>query len=181
MNKPAGLLTARRDDFGRRTVMELLPPEWATAIYPVGRLDKDTTGFLLFTNDGDLAYRCMHPSHHVSKTYLATVLGLPDEASLRRLRHGVDLEDGMTYPAEVWLRHRRREEAQVEITIHEGRNRQVRRMFKHIGHPVRQLERIGFGPLRLGDLGRGEWRPLDPDEIRSLRAACDLPWESSRD
>jgi pseudouridine synthase len=177
LNKPAGYLTARRDDFGRTTVMALLPEEWRTQIFPVGRLDKDTTGLLLLTSDGDLTYRCLHPSFHFPKTYRATVAGIPPESVLRRLRGGVELEDGPTAPAEVWLREHRGDRAVLEITIHEGRNRQIRRMCGAVGHKVLELERLSMGPLELGGLPRGAWRELTPAEVRALRAACDLPVE----
>lgn len=174
LNKPAGLLTARRDDYGRRTVMELLPEEWHGYVFPVGRLDKDTTGLLLLTSDGDLAYRCLHPSHHVPKTYRVTVAQAPSERTLRQLRQGVELEDGLTAPAEVWLKQSGSEGAKVEITIHEGRNRQVRRMFGAVGHPVLALERLSMGPLTLGNLPPGQWRELSEREVQRLREACGL-------
>jgi 23S rRNA pseudouridine2605 synthase len=172
LNKPPGLLTARRDDFGRRTVMECLPAEWHAHVFPVGRLDKETTGLLLLTDDGDLAYRCLHPSHHVPKTYRVTVARAPSEKSLRQLRQGVELDDGRTAPAEVWLQRTTAQGAQVDITIREGRNRQVRRMFGAVGHPVLALERISMGPLQLGKLPQGEWRELREEEVQALREAC---------
>jgi 23S rRNA pseudouridine2605 synthase len=181
LNKPTGYLTARRDDFGRATVMELLPEAWRTRLFPVGRLDKDTTGLLLLTDDGDLAHRCLHPSYHFPKTYRATVAGVPPEQALRRLRSGVELEDGKTWPAEVALVASQGDRAVLEITIHEGRNRQVRRMCGAVGHKVLELERVAMGPMRLGKLGRGEWRELTEAEVRSLRQACELPTEEAND
>jgi len=172
LNKPPGLLTARRDDFGRPTVMELLPETWRSRLFPVGRLDKDTTGLLLFTDDGDLAYRLLHPSHHVPKTYRVQVAQTPSDQTLRRLRTGVQLEDGLTAPAEVVLIRPGPPRAEVEITLHEGRNRQVRRMFQAVGHPVLALARVAIGPLRLGNLPLGRWRELEPEEVAALRAAC---------
>ncbi len=154
--------------------MELLPEEWHGYVFPVGRLDKDTTGLLLLTSDGDLAYRCLHPSHHVPKTYRVTVAQAPSERTLRQLRQGVELEDGLTAPAEVWLKQSGSEGAKVEITIHEGRNRQVRRMFGAVGHPVLALERLSMGPLTLGNLPPGQWRELSEREVQSLREACGL-------
>ena len=174
LNKPPGLLTARRDDFGRRTVMECLPAEWHAQVFPVGRLDKDTTGLLLLTDDGDLAYCCLHPSHHVPKTYRVTVARAPSEKSLRQLRQGVELDDGLTAPAEVWLKRSGPQGAEVEITNREGRNRQVRRMFGAAGHSVLALERISMGPLKLGGLAPGEWRELGEEEVRALREACEF-------
>lgn len=172
LNKPPGLLTARRDDFGRRTVMELLPEAWRSRLFPVGRLDKDTTGLLLFTDDGDLAYRLLHPSRHVPKTYRVQVAQTPSDHTLRRLRSGVELEDGVTAPADVVLIHPAPPHAEVEITLREGRNRQVRRMFQAVGHPVLALTRVAVGPLRLGDLPLGQWRELQAEEVAALRAAC---------
>ncbi len=172
LNKPPGLLTARRDDFGRRTVMELLPEPWRSRLFPVGRLDKDTTGLLLFTDDGDLAYRLLHPSRHVPKTYRVQVAQTPSDHTLRRLRSGVELQDGLTAPAEVVLIRAGPPCAEVEITLREGRNRQVRRMFQAVGHPVLALARVAVGPLRLGDLPLGQWRELEAEEVAALRAAC---------
>ncbi len=173
-NKPPGYLTARRDDFGRATVMEFIPEEWRSLLFPVGRLDKDTSGLLLLTNNGDLAQRCLHPSYHLPKTYRVTVVGVPSQAVLRRLRGGVDLEDGRTGPAEVWLRESCGETAVLELTIHEGRNRQVRRMCGAVGHRVLALHRISMGPLELGDLPLGEWRELTAEEVQALGEACGL-------
>ncbi len=152
--------------------MELLPATWRGQLHPVGRLDKDTTGLLLFTDDGDLTYRCLHPSRHVPKTYRVTVARVPNEQALRQLRQGVELDDGPTAPAEVWLKRAGPGGAEVEITIHEGRNRQVRRMFRAVGHPVQALERIAMGSLRLGDLPQGEWRELTGEEVQALKEAC---------
>jgi len=136
LNKPAGYLTARRDDRGRATVMDLLPEELRQIVFPVGRLDLTTTGLLLCTSDGDLAQRCLHPSYHLPKTYRAKVAGVPPESALRRLRGGVELADGWTAPAEVWLRASTAKTAELEITLREGRNRQVRRMCEAVGHEV---------------------------------------------
>lgn len=174
LNKPTGYLTARRDDFGRATVMELLPEAWRTRVFPVGRLDKDTTGLLLLTDDGELAHRCLHPSYHFPKTYRATVAGVPPAQALRRLRSGVELEDGRTAPAEVALIASQGDRAVLEITLCEGRNRQVRRMCGAVGHKVVELERIAMGPLRLGTLPRGEWRELGEEEVKALREGCGL-------
>jgi 23S rRNA pseudouridine2605 synthase len=136
-------------------------------LYPVGRLDADTTGLILLTNDGDLAYRLTHPSFEVPRTYRAHVRHPPvREPALRALREGVELEDGPTAPARV----RRIAADRLELTIHEGRKRQVRRMCEAVGHPVRALERVAFGPLRLGGLEPGEHRPLRPAEVERLRS-----------
>jgi 23S rRNA pseudouridine2605 synthase len=154
-----------RDPQGRRTVMSLVPSE--QRLYPVGRLDYDTTGLILLTNDGDLAHRLTHPSFEVPRTYRARVANAPvNEPALRALRDGVELEDGLTAPALV----RRLASNHIELTIHEGRKRQVKRMFEAVGHPVRALERVAFGPLRLGSLELGEHRALSPAEVERLRS-----------
>jgi 23S rRNA pseudouridine2605 synthase len=164
LNKPAGVVSTAHDPQGRRTVVQLIDGE--ERLYPVGRLDADTTGLILLTNDGALAHRLMHPSFEVPRTYRATVARPPvREPALRALREGVELEDGRTAPAAV----RRLAPDRVELTIHEGRKRQVRRMCEAVGHPVRALERVAFGPLRLGGLEPGEHRRLRPVEVERLR------------
>jgi 23S rRNA pseudouridine2605 synthase len=170
LHKPAGVVSTARDPQGRPTVVSLLPRE--VRLYPVGRLDADTTGLILLTNDGELAHRLTHPSFEVPKTYRATISNPPVRAAaVRALRAGVALEDGLTAPARV----RRVSENVLEITIHEGRKRQVKRMCEAVGHPVRRLERVAFGPLRLGDLAAGRWRRLGESEVRSLAAAGSAP------
>jgi 23S rRNA pseudouridine2605 synthase len=170
LHKPAGVVSTARDTHGRRTVTELVPQ--GRRLYPVGRLDADTTGLILLTNDGELANRLTHPRFEVPKTYRATTRGpaITDRA-LRRLRDGVRLEDGMTAPA----RAIRISSHVVEITIHEGRKRQVRRMLDEVGHPVRALVRVQFGPLRLGDLQPGRSRRLTAREVDDLAAAANQP------
>jgi len=165
LHKPAGVVTTARDPQGRPTVLDFVPAD--VRLFPVGRLDRDTTGALLLTNDGDLADRLMHPRHGVRKTYVATVAADPPAGVLRRLRAGVRLDDGPTAPADV----RMAGPGRVEITIHEGRNRQVRRMLAAVGHPVRGLHRSRYAGLGLGDLGPGEWRTLDDAEVEALRHA----------
>lgn len=183
MNKPKGVLTTMDDPQGRPTVASLVPTDRFPGLYPVGRLDGDTTGLLLFTNDGKLGNGLIHPRRHVTKQYLALVEGAPDEAQLRSLREGVLLDDGPTLPASVRVlppREARAQAAQldwhlkggnriVELAISEGRNRQVRRMLAHIGHPVVQLHRSQLGPLRLGGLEPGCWRLLTEAEVDDLR------------
>jgi 23S rRNA pseudouridine2605 synthase len=167
LNKPAGVVSTARDPQGRPTVVTMVPQ--TERLYPVGRLDIDTTGLILLTNQGELAHRLTHPSFEVEKTYRAIVGGGPvHEAELRRLREGVELEEGRTAPARV----RRVSADTLEITIHEGRKRQVKRMCDAVGHPARRLERVGFGPLVLGDLPRGRWRRLSDGEIEALMAAA---------
>src|ERR687885_267415 len=151
VHKPAGVVSTAHDTHGRPTVVDLVPGA-GTRLYPVGRLDADTTGLILLTNDGALAERLTHPRYEVPKTYLATIPRPPvGGRALRALREGVDLEDGRTAPARV----RRLKPALLEITIHEGRKRQVRRMCAAVGHPVLALRRVAFGPLRLGRLPEG--------------------------
>jgi len=164
LNKPPGVVSTARDPQGRRTVVDLVTA--GERLYPVGRLDADTTGLILLTNDGALAHRLTHPSFEVPRTYRATVERPPvREPALRALREGVELEDGRTAPAAV----RRLAPDRLELTVHEGRKRQVRRMCEAVGHPVKALERVAFGPLRLGGLELGEHRRLRPAEVERLR------------
>lgn len=171
LNKPAGYLTSMKDPQGRPCVAQLVPLDEFPALYPLGRLDYDTTGLLLFSTDGELGNAVLHPSHHVDKTYRALVKGKPSEAALDRLRSGVVLDDGPTQPAEVRLAGRKGKNAYVEIIIHEGRKRQVKRMCEAIGHPVLQLHRVSFGPLELGDLPEGKYRVLSEQEAAALERA----------
>ncbi len=168
VNKPLGVISSARDTHGRRTVIELVS-EHELRLYPVGRLDLDSSGLILLTNDGELANRLTHPRYEVPKTYLAQVGGgRVSEAALRTLRAGVELDDGaLTAPA----RARRLKPDLVELTIHEGRNRQVRRMCEAVGHPVLALQRVAFGPLRLGGLAPGGYRRCSDDEVERLYAA----------
>jgi pseudouridine synthase len=161
--KPAGVVTTARDPQGRRTVVDLVPRE--PRVVPVGRLDADTTGALLLTNDGDLAHRLAHPRYGVEKTYVADVEGEPSDDTIERLARGVELEDGPTAPAHA----RRLGRSRVELTIHEGRNRQVRRMLEAVGYPVRRLHRSVYAGLRLEGLEPGAWRELEPSEVERLR------------
>lgn len=171
LNKPAGVVTTLDDPQGRATVARYLPVG-APRLFPVGRLDFATTGLLLLTNDGEFAHLLMHPRHHVPKVYRAEVDGVPDERDLAALREGVDLDDGRTAPAGASVIDRRHGSAIVELTLREGRKRQVRRMLSAVGHPVRELTRIAYGPLVLGDLAPGETRALSDDEVRALRASA---------
>jgi 23S rRNA pseudouridine2605 synthase len=171
LNKPTGYVTTMSDPQGRSTVAELVPSDPA-GLFPVGRLDRDTTGLLLFTTDGDLAYRLLHPRFHVEKVYLATVEGRPSREVLAKLAGGVELEDGVTAPARLRMIDAG-PPAQVEIAIREGRKRQVRRMFVAIGHPVLSLHRESFGPILLGDLSPGEYRHLGAEEVSALARATE--------
>jgi 23S rRNA pseudouridine2605 synthase len=162
LNKPAGVVTTSKDTHGRPTVVELVPAE--PRVFPVGRLDADTEGLLLLTNDGELAHRLTHPRFGVEKEYLAQVARPLNPGALRRLREGVELEDGRTAPAEA----SQPSPGLVRITIHEGRNRQVRRMFDAVGHPVERLVRVRIGPISDRRLPPGQWRPLTREERRAL-------------
>ena len=171
VHKPSGVLSTARDTHGRKTVIDLVPGRGAR-LYPVGRLDQDSTGIILVTNDGDLAQRLTHPSFEVPRVYRATVHPSPvPEYALRTLREGVELDDGRTAPAKV----RQLKAGVLEITIHEGRNHQVKRMCEAIGHRVRTLERIRFGPLRLDDLPEGAHRRLKQAEVEGLRRGVTRP------
>jgi 23S rRNA pseudouridine2605 synthase len=165
LNKPRGVVTTASDPQGRSTVVELVPSD--TRLFPVGRLDVDTEGLLLLTNDGDLTHRLTHPSFGVEKEYLAEVEGVPSRGAIRRLREGVELDDGLTAPAKV----SQVSDTVLRITIHEGRNRQVRRMCEAVGHPVVRLVRTRIGSLAERSLAPGEWRALTQDEVRALERA----------
>lgn len=169
LNKPAGYLTTRHDERGRPTVMDLVA-DLPNTIYPVGRLDLETEGLLLFTNDGDFAHRLLHPSHEVEKTYLAWVKGIPSDTGVQRLRQGVTISSGTTAPAKVKRLRLSKDSTSTkfEVVIHEGKNRQVRLMFKAVGHPVIRLKRVQIGNLRLGNLPSGAHRFLTPEEITEL-------------
>jgi 23S rRNA pseudouridine2605 synthase len=168
LNKPRGVMTTASDPHARRTVMDLVPEE--PRVFPVGRLDADTEGLLLLTNDGDLTHRLTHPSFGVEKEYVAEVTGAPSPAAVRRLREGIELEDGTTAPAKVALTPPN----VLTITIHEGRNRQVRRMCDAVGHPVVRLVRTRIGPIVDRSLKPGAFRALVPDEVHALEKAVAL-------
>jgi 23S rRNA pseudouridine2605 synthase len=163
LHKPAGVVTTARDPHGRQTVVGLVPAE--PRVVPVGRLDADTTGALLLTNDGHLAHRLAHPRYWVDKVYEAEVEGDPSEAALRHLREGVELDDGRTAPAHA----RRLGRERLELTVHEGRKHQIKRMCEAVGHPVRSLHRSRYAGLDLHGLAPGEWRALTHDEVSALR------------
>jgi 23S rRNA pseudouridine2605 synthase len=165
LHKPAGVVTTARDPHGRPTVVDLV--EHPFRVVPVGRLDADTTGALLLTNDGPLAHRLAHPRYEVEKVYVADVEGVPSDDDRRQLAEGVELDDGRTAPARV----RRLGRTRIELVLHEGRKRQVRRMCEAIGHPVRALHRPAYAGLELGGLAPGEWRELTDAEVAALRAA----------
>ena len=168
LNKPKGVVTTASDPQGRATVVDLVPAE--PRVFPVGRLDADTEGLLVLTNDGALTHRLTHPSFGVEKEYVAEVVGTPSRGTLRRLREGVVLDDGITAPAKASLTAPN----VITLVIHEGRNRQVRRMCDAVGHPVVRLVRTRIGPIVDRRLPPGEWRPLTADEVRALGRAAQL-------
>ena len=170
LNKPAGYLSTRKDTHGRLTVMDLVSDP---LLYPVGRLDKETSGLLLLTNDGDFAYRMTHPSHEVEKTYLARVKGRISNKELADLRRGVELEDGPAAPAKTRLISLEADASLVEIVIREGRKRQVRRMLLAVGHPVLELCRTAIDGLSLEGIKTGSWRELTVEEVLRLRQAAE--------
>jgi 23S rRNA pseudouridine2605 synthase len=171
LNKPAGYVTTANDPQGRATVFDLVPP--GPRVFSVGRLDQDTEGLLILTNDGELAQLLTHPSHGVEKEYFAEVDGSPRPGAIRALRQGVELDDIRTLPARVRVVQRSHEgTSALEIVVKEGRKRMVRRMCAAVGHPVRRLVRTRIGPLRDARLAPGEWRELTPDEVRSLYGAA---------
>ena len=175
LNKPKGVVTTRKDPERRRTVIDLLKGV-REYVYPVGRLDYESEGLLLLTSDGDLAARLTHPRHEVERVYEAVLVGAPADADLEKLRRGIFLDGSRTAPAQVrragTVKQGRQELTRLIVTLHEGRNRQVRRMCASIGHPVRKLTRTRMGPIALGDLRPGHWRDLTEREVRLLRAAA---------
>lgn len=167
LNKPRGYVSTAHDDRGRKTVLDLLGENFSGRVYPVGRLDLNSEGLLILTNDGDLTNALIHPRYEVAKTYRAKISGDVTEEKLDRLRAGIELDDGLTAPAEVYLL----DAATVEVTIHEGRNRQVRRMFAAVGCDVKRLRRIRFAGLTLDGLKVGKFRHLTAAEVASLKGA----------
>lgn len=172
LHKPTGFITAVSDPRKRRTVMSLAPS--VPGLHPVGRLDYDTSGLLLLTNDGELTLALTHPRFGVPKTYDAVVQGIPSEPALQRLRDGIRLDDDHTFPAQVLRLGTEGTDARIRLTIHEGRNRQVRRMFEGIGHPVLRLKRLSVGNITIDGLDVGAIRPLSPEEIASLKQIVPL-------
>ncbi|MHB0938331.1 MAG: pseudouridine synthase [Armatimonadota bacterium] len=170
LHKPAGIVTSRKDPHATDTVMSLVPA--IPGLHPVGRLDMNTTGLLLLTNDGELTFALTHPRHVVDKTYRAWVRGIPSNDALHKLREGITLEDGPTAPAQVRRILTRADRTLVEMTIHEGRKRQVRRMLEAVESPVISLARVRLGPLTLGDLPEGQWRDLNDEELDALYKAA---------
>lgn len=168
LNKPTGYLTTVSDDRGRRTVLDLISDEISDRIYPVGRLDYDTEGMLILTNDGDLAYKLSHPKHNFDKTYKVVLNLVPSPTAVNKLREGVVIEGRKTSPAKVeWLK-----DNTLLISIHEGRNRQIRKMCEEVGYKVKYLCRISMGNIKLGNVPLGRWRHLTPNEIDYLKKIC---------
>jgi len=167
LNKPVGYITSVRDQFSRNTVLDLIKGI-DERIYPVGRLDFDTSGLLLLTNDGSFAYKLTHPKHEMRKVYIAEVEGIPERKSIEDFRKGLIIEDYVTSPAEMTILEKKRKTSIIKVVIHEGRNRQVRKMCEAIGHPVISLKRVAIGGVWLGDLPEGKWRYLKEEEIRIL-------------
>ena len=181
LNKPVGVVSTAKDTHGRPTVVDLVQgsataddgqtsPKSKQRIYPVGRLDADTTGLILLTNDGELTHKLTHPRYGVEKEYRALVRGRPSESALRNLREGVVLEGAITAPAHVEAVGRRGSDTWLRVVIHEGRKRQVRLMTASVGHPIIELQRVRFGPVALGNLAPGKWRYLKPHEVQALRS-----------
>lgn len=173
LNKPPGYLVTLKDPFGRPTVLSLLP-RIKDRIFPVGRLDQDSRGLLLLTNDGELTVRLSHPRHEIRKVYLVKIRGIPQEAGLKKIRKGVLLDGRKTAPAEIKKLSEGGSRALLRVAIHEGRKREIRRLFKIIGVEVEDLQRIQFGPLSLGNLREGEWRRLTQREVEKLKVAVGL-------
>lgn len=167
LNKPKGYVTTAKDEFDRKTVLELVA-DIDARLYPVGRLDYDSEGLLLLTNDGDFAYRMTHPTQHIPKKYHAIVSGIPDVGHVMKLRHGVEIDGYVTKPARVEIADTRENTTQLNITISEGKNRQIRKMCEAIGFPVIKLKRVSIGNVNLGNLPKGKWRHLSEGELNIL-------------
>ena len=167
LNKPIGYVTTLKDEKGRKTVIDLIE-DVEERIFPVGRLDADTTGLLLLTNDGDLTYKLTHPSNEVVKRYIAIVEGVPNRMELERFRNGIMLEGRRTAKASIKIAKNYEDESILDISIHEGRNRQIKKMCELINHPVKKLKRVGLGELELGGLNVGNWRYLNKEEMDYL-------------
>ncbi len=168
LNKPVGYITTARDQFSRKTVLDLVKGV-KERIYPVGRLDYDTSGLLLLTNDGDLAYKLTHPSREADKVYLVKIKGIMDDTAIHAFKTGIKIDDYTTAPAKIKVLERNDKDTLIEVTIHEGKNRQVRRMCEAVVHTVLKLKRISVGPLKLEGLEEGAWRHLTDAEVRNLK------------
>lgn len=168
LNKPEGYITTVKDQYNRPTVIDLVR-NINERIYPIGRLDYDTSGLLLLTNDGDLTYKLTHPKHEINKVYIAKIKGIPTEKELNEFRNGLKIDNYITSKAKIKIIKKYNDSSIVEITIHEGKNRQIRKMCRKINHPVIKLKRIAIGKIKLGDLKKGSWRYLSKEEIEYLK------------
>lgn len=168
LNKPSGYVTTVKDQFDRPTVLDLLG-DIKERVYPVGRLDYDTSGLLLLTNDGDFAYRLTHPKYEKKKVYISEVVGIPSQQQIIEFEKGLEIENFVTAPAKFRILEKKQNSSVVEITIHEGKNRQVRKMCESIGHPVIKLKRVAMGELNLANLPEGKWRYLEKKEVDLLK------------
>ncbi|WP_053957312.1 pseudouridine synthase [Inediibacterium massiliense] len=168
LNKPKGYVTTVSDEFGRPTVLDLVK-DINERIYPVGRLDFDTSGLLLLTNDGDFTYHLTHPKHEVKKTYIAKIKGVPTKEELKKFKNGVDIGGYITAPAHIEMIKQSRVFCTTRVMIHEGKNRQIRRMFDQINHPVVALKRVSIGEIKMNDLEEGKWRNLTKEEVNYLK------------
>lgn len=166
LNKPEGVITAVKDNFNRKTVLDIVKVK--ERIFPIGRLDYDTSGLLILTNDGDFAHEIMHPSKEIDKVYVAEVKGIPDKEDIEAFKKGIELENYITARAEMKIISKMKDTSLAEVTIHEGRKRQIRKMFGKIKHPVISLKRIKVGKLDIGNLKQGEWRYLTQTELNRL-------------
>lgn len=175
LNKPTDVISTVRDPYGRTTVVDLIPDDVNERLVPVGRLDADSDGLLLLTNDGALVNRLTHPRYEHEKEYRVAVEGQPNGEILQTLRDGVDLADGPTLPADVWIAGTDDDHTVIGMILREGRNRQIRRMMDAVGHPVARLTRVRMGPIELGDLAEGEVRELSDQEVRWLREGITRP------
>jgi 23S rRNA pseudouridine2605 synthase len=167
LNKPTGYVTTAKDQFDRPAVVDLVK-ELNVRLFPVGRLDFDTSGLLILTNDGDITFKITHPKHEMKKVYKAEIKGSPEEKHIEMFENGIEIEDTVTAPAKLKIIKGYGNRTEVEITIHEGKNRQIRKMFEKLGFPVLKLRRIEIGKIKLGDLPEGKWRYLTQDEVKSL-------------
>ncbi|MCX7884817.1 MAG: rRNA pseudouridine synthase [Caloramator sp.] len=168
LNKPVGVITSAKDEKNRKTVLDIVKVK--ERIYPVGRLDYDTSGLLILTNDGEIAFKMTHPSKEIDKVYIAKVKGVPRNSDIERFEAGLKIDDYITSPSKLKIIKSMEKESLLEIIIHEGRNRQVRKMCEKIGHPVIKLKRIKIGELSLGDLKEGQWRKLTKREIEYIKS-----------
>ncbi len=176
LNKPRGVISTAKDPRGRKTVLDLIEGV-SQRLYPVGRLDQDSEGLILLTNDGELTYRLLHPRYKVPKVYVVTVEGRPSQKALQDLRSGVEIEGTRLQPCEIRTLRKNRDSTVFEVVLKEGRKRQIRHMFKWAGHGVKRLVRVRMGPLRLTGLKPGQWRHLTPSETRLLKKAAGLGTE----